>query len=130
MKTLYVVLLAAIAVGVIGLVACTDAVSTDEVDPLADGEDLVYGTVYDNQNPPQPVSGAPVGVYKRDGSTPIWTFIDGENTDQSGNYDFNIDPWPAGLYGKVDCTNDELTGATYFIYPQEGPVEADIYLTD
>jgi hypothetical protein len=128
MKTLHIVLLAVIAAGVIGLIACTDAVSTDdEVNPLADDEDKVYGTVYDNQNPPQPVADVWVLVFKREKPTDPWSYIDEDQTNFAGQYEFHIDPWPAGWDGKVDCTYDDVTAHAYFGYPEEGPVEADIY---
>ncbi len=128
MKTLYIVLLAVIAAGVIGLVACSDALSTDgEVNPLATLEDMVYGHVYEGGTH-NPAEGAPVMVYKRESEEDDWIYIDGIGTDEYGFYEFHID-WPAGWYGQVDCTNDLETGFNEFSpYPQQGPVEADIYL--
>lgn len=132
MKTLRIVFLAVIAAGVIGLVACSDAVSTDdEVNPLAHDADKVYGHVYDLQNPPQPVEGVWVLVFKRELPIHLWTYIDAIETDDEGYYEFDplLGGWPAGWGGMVDCTADDVYAHNDFSpYPEEGPVEADINL--
>jgi hypothetical protein len=130
MKTLYIVLLAAVVAGAIALVACSDAVSTDgEVNPLANDEDMVCGYVYDSGNPPQPIEDAVVGVYKRESATSSWYFIEGTDTNEDGYYDFHLDPWPAGWLGKVDATFDEQTADKKFTYPEVGPVDVEtLYL--
>jgi hypothetical protein len=130
MKTLYIALLAVIAAGVIGLTACSDSFSTDgEVSPLADDADKVYGIVYEGGTH-NPVDGAPVLIYKRESEEDDWIDIEGVQTNLSGYYEF--DPlsggWPADWYGKVDCDNGEISGETRFVYPQQGPVQEDIYL--
>ncbi|MCX7021982.1 MAG: hypothetical protein NTW26_06885 [bacterium] len=96
--------------------------------PLAVSNYAVYGTVYDSQE--QPVKGVWVLVYKREESTDPWFYISRAQTNNHGQYEFHLlGGWPAGWDGKVDCTNDDITAATDFpIYPEEGPVEADIWL--
>ncbi len=128
MKLLRVLLLAVIAAGVIGLVACTDAVSTDdEVNPLTDDADKVYGHVYEGGTH-TPVE-SPVIVYKRAPEEDDWIDIDQQSSNEDGFYEFHLDPWPAGWGGMVDCTADDETAHNdFYPYPQQGPVEADIYL--
>ncbi|MCX7021678.1 MAG: hypothetical protein NTW26_05280 [bacterium] len=99
--------------------------------PLAVSNYAVYGTVYDSQDPPQPVAEVWVLVFKKALPGLSWTYIAMDQTDNGGNYVFDplLGPWPAGWYGKVDCTNDDITAEKDFdIYPEEGPVEADIWL--
>ena len=67
-------------------------------------------------------------MYKRESEEDDWTFIDGVSSDDYGYYEFALDVWPAGWYGKVDCTNDLKTGEKRFGYPLQGPVRADIHL--
>lgn len=131
MKTLYRVLLAVIAASVIGLIACSDAVSTDdEVNPLAHDADKVWGYVYEGGGTEIPVVGAPVFVCKRESEEDDWIDIAGVSTNGVGYYEFDPlkDGWPSGWFGKVDCTNDLKTGETRFGFPLQGPVHADIHL--
>jgi|GEM_PF-5055241 len=127
MKTLYIALTAAVAASVIALLSCSDGLSTDEVRPLASEEDMVCGVVTRGLTH-IPVANVGVVLYKREVETDLWTSIDVTWTNNEGYYEFHIESWPAGWYGKVDCTNDDITAATDFpIYPEEGPVEADIW---
>jgi len=131
MKTLYIGLLAAVAAGVIALVACSDTFSTDEeVKPLAVSNKAVYGYVTLDD---EPVDEVPVFVYKRTMPSGPWIYIAHTSTNEEGYYE--IDPlpgiWPAGQYGKSDCTNDIYTGLCDFSpYPQVGPVRADVELNE
>jgi len=85
MKTLYIVLLAIVAAGVIALVACSDAVSTDnEVRPLADDEDKVWGIVTKGGDP---VNEVWVLLYKREESTDPWIEIGRDQTSNQGYYE-------------------------------------------
>ncbi|HUT99451.1 MAG TPA: hypothetical protein VM054_10300 [bacterium] len=126
MKTLYIALLAALAAGVIALVACSDAFSTDEASPLANDADKVCGHVYKGLIP-QP--GTAVFVFKKEPEEQEWTSIGGVSTNAYGYYEFHLgDEWEAGWDGMVDATNDLGTGYTLFSYPLQGPVVADIQL--
>jgi hypothetical protein len=131
MKTLYIVLLAIVAAGVIALVACSDAVSTDnEVRPLADDEDKVWGIVTKGGDP---VNEVWVLLYKREESTDPWIEIGRDQTSNQGYYEIYpaLGIWPAGWDGKVDCTNDDITAEKDFSpYLPVGPVRADIELPE
>jgi len=108
MKTLHIVLIAAVAAGVIALVACSDGLSTDEASPLAHDADKVYGTVT-RGIAHTPVEEAGVVLLKKEPAASNWIIIGMTRTNNEGYYEFHIAIWPAGWDGKVDCTADDVS---------------------